>query len=180
MTGAGALVYFACLGIGFLFVEIPLIQRFILFLDHPVYAFATVLFALLLASGAGSFWSARVSLHAALAGLVVAIFVYPLLLSFVFQTFLGYPFAARALVSLILLAPLGCLMGLPFPKGIARLNETAPNLVPLAWGINGCASVLSSILATMGAMSFGFSWVMIAGAGAYALALIAFLAESKT
>ena len=166
------LLYFACLGVGFLFVEIPLIQRFILFLDYPVYAFATVLFALLIASGAGSWVSARVSPRGALAGLVAAILVYPLLSPFVFQTFLGDSLAVRATVSLVFLAPLGFLMGIPFPQGIARLNENAPNLVPLAWGINGCASVVSSILATLGAMTWGLSWVMIAGAGAYALALV--------
>ncbi len=165
--------YFACLGVGFLFVEVPLIQRFILFLDQPVYAFATVLFALLIASGAGSFASARVSLRGAFIALVVAILIYPTLLPFVFQMFLGYAFAARVLIALVLLAPLGFLMGIPFPKGIARLNEIAPNRVPLAWGINGCASVISSILATMGALTWGFSWVMLAGAGAYVLALLA-------
>ncbi|MEW5717168.1 MAG: hypothetical protein AB1817_00935 [Chloroflexota bacterium] len=165
--------YFACLGVGFLFVEIPLIQRFILFLDQPVYAFATILFALLIASGAGSFASARVSLRGALVALVVAILIYPVLLPFVFQMFLGYAFAARVLIALVLLAPMGFLMGIPFPKGIARLNEIAPNRVPLAWGINGCASVLSSILATMGALMWGFSVVMLAGAAAYVLALLA-------
>jgi spermidine synthase len=167
------LVYFGCLGIGFLFVEIPLIQRFILFLDHPVYAFAVVLFALLLASGAGSLVSARVSTRGALAALVAAILVYPLALPFLFQAFLGCAFALRLLVAVGLLAPMGFLMGIPFPKGIARLNETAPRLVPLAWGVNGCASVLSSILATIGALTWGFSAVMLAGAGAYALAWLA-------
>ena len=169
--GLRELVYFACLGIGFLFVEIPLIQRFILFLDHPVYAFATVLFALLLASGAGSFLSARLPHRAMLALLVLAILVYFSLLPFAFELFLGYPFTARVLVSLIILAPMGFLMGIPFPKGLTRLNEKAPSLVPLAWGINGCASVISSILATIGAMSWGFSAVMLTGGGMYAVAL---------
>jgi hypothetical protein len=164
--------FFAWLGIGFLCVEIPLIQRFILFLDQPVHAFATVLFGLLLASGAGSLASARVSARGALAALVVAVLAYPLVLPLIFQAFLGHAFALRVLVSLVLLAPMGFLMGIPFPSGIARLNETAPKLVPLAWGINGCASVLSSILATMGALTWGFSWVMLAGAGAYAMAIL--------
>jgi hypothetical protein len=165
------LAYFAFLGIGFLFVEIPLIQRFILFLDHPAYAFATVIFALLIASGVGSFFSTRLPQRATLALLAAAILLYPLWLPPVFQIFLGYPFAARVLLSLVLLAPIGFLMGIPFPKGIARLHEKTPGLVPLAWGVNGCASVISSILATMGAMSWGFTAVMLAGAGAYAAAL---------
>jgi spermidine synthase len=165
------LIYFAALGIGFLFIEIPLIQRFILFLDHPVYAFATVVFALLLASGVGSFVSARVPLRGALAALIVAVVIYPLFLPLVFQLTLGYPLEGRVLIALALLAPLGFLMGIPFPKGIARLNASAPNLVPLAWGVNGCASVLSSILSTMGALTFGFLVVMFVGAGMYAVAM---------
>jgi len=172
LTGAlRALLYFTSLGIGFLFVEVPLIQRFILFLDHPVYAFATVVFALLLASGAGSFVSARVSWRGALVALLVAIVVYPVFLSLLFPLALGYPFEWRVLIALVLLAPLGFLMGIPFPKGIARLNADAPNLVPLAWGVNGCASVLSSILGTLGALTSGFGAVMLAGAAAYAVAL---------
>ncbi len=167
----GELVYFSSLGIGFLFVEIPLIQRFILVLDHPVYAFATVLFALLMASGVGSALSPRLPQRTALALLVVAILSYPLVLPLVLPLFLGEPFALRVLVSLLLLAPMGLLMGMPFPQGLARLSRSMPGLIPLAWGINGCASVISSILATIGAMAWGFSAVMLAGAGAYALAL---------
>ena len=164
------MVYFVGLGMGFLFVEIPLIQRFILFLDHPVYAFATVVFALLLASGVGSFVSMRVSWRGALCALIIALVVYPLLLTMLFPRALGYPFEWRVLLALGLLAPLGFLMGIPFPRGIARLNANAPNLVPLAWGVNGCASVLSSILGTMGALTFGFGAVMFAGAVAYGVA----------
>ena len=169
--GETLLIYFACLGIGFLFVEIPLIQRLILFLDHPVYAFATVLFTLLIASGVGSAFSERLPHRAVLGLLVVMVLVCPLLLPHIFQIFLGYPLVLRVLVSFVFLAPVGFLMGIPFPKGLALLNRQAPNLVPLAWGVNGCASVVSSILATMGAMAWGFSAVMVAGAGAYALAL---------
>lgn len=177
---SSALLYFACLGIGFLFIEIPLIQRFILFLDHPVYAFALVVFALLIGSGVGSAFSARVAWRGALVALVVAILLAPHLLPFVFQLTLGAPFAVRAGIACVLLAPLGFLMGIPFPKGMARLNETMPNVVPLAWGVNGCASVISSILATMGALTFGFSMVMLAGAGAYGVALWWAGEKSKT
>lgn len=169
---ARALFYFACLGIGFLFVEIPLMQRFILYLDHPVYAFALVVFALLIASGMGSALSVRVSLRGALRALVVAILIYPHVLPFVLQLTLGLPFEARAAIACALLAPLGFLMGIPFPKGLARLNARAPAWVPLAWGVNGCASVISSILATLGALTFGFAAVMLAGAGAYVGALV--------
>ncbi len=171
------LVYFACLGISFLLIEIPLIQRFILLLDQPVYAFATVLFTLLITSGIGSYWSARLPLRTTLIGLVVIAIALPGLLPLVFQRVIGEAFSVRLIISMMLLAPLGFLMGIPFPQGLARLKDYAPHLIPLAWGINGCASVLSSILATLGAMSFGFSAVFLAGAGAYAMALFTFPAS---
>ncbi len=65
-------------------------------------------------------------------------------------------------------------MGLPFPKGIAVTSRLAPGLIPWAWGINGCASVLSSILASMGALTFGFSWVLACAGGAYLVGLAIF------
>lgn len=166
------LAYFACLGIGFMLVEIPLIQRFILFLDQPVYAFATVLFTLLIASGIGSYFSPRLPWRATLIGLVALALVSPIVLPLVLQRLIGEAFIVRVIVSFILLAPLGVLMGVPFPKGLARLRMIAPHAIPLAWGVNGFASVISSILATLGAMSFGFSAVLVAGAGIYGAAMM--------
>jgi hypothetical protein len=161
-------LYFALLGLGYLFVEIPLMQRFILFLGHPIYAFATTLFALLLFSGLGSVTCPRFSLLKMLMLLVVAILLYPLLLPRLFQSLLGQSFALRLLASVVSLAPLGFLMGIPFPGGIALLDRLAPDLIPWAWGINGCLSVLASILSTMLAISFGFSWVLVGASLAYA------------
>jgi hypothetical protein len=161
-------LYFALLGLGYLFVEIPLMQRFILFLGHPIYAFATTLFALLLFSGLGSMICPRLSLLKMLILLSVAILLYPLLLPHLFQFLLGQGFALRLLVSVVSLAPLGFLMGIPFPGGIALLDRLAPDLIPWAWGINGCLSVLASILSTMLAISFGFSWVLVGASLAYA------------
>jgi hypothetical protein len=161
-------LYFALLGLGYLFVEIPLMQRFILFLGHPIYAFATTLFALLLFSGLGSMTCPRFSLLKMLILLSAAILLYPLFLPHLFQLLLGQDFALRLLTSVVSLAPLGFLMGIPFPGGIALLDRLAPELIPWAWGINGCLSVLASILSTMLAISFGFSWVLVGASLAYA------------
>jgi hypothetical protein len=100
--------------------------------------------------------------------LSVAILLYPLLLPHLFQLLLGQGFALRLLASVVSLAPLGFLMGIPFPGGIALLDRLAPDLIPWAWGINGCLSVLASILSTMLAISFGFSWVLVGASLAYA------------
>jgi MFS family permease len=164
--------YFALLGLGYLFVEIPLMQRFILFLDQPVYAFAAVLFGLLLSSGLGSALAPRLPLRRALALLAALALLYPFLLPLGFSWLLGWPLAGRLAATVAALAPLGFLMGVPFPRGIALVERRSPDLIPWAWGINGCASVIASVLAAMLALSAGFSWVLIAGAGCYALALL--------
>jgi hypothetical protein len=167
------LAYFGLLGLGFLFVEIPLMQRFILFLGQPVYAFTTVLAAILLFSGLGSLAVAHLSIRWTLPLLVVAILLYPLGLPHLFQALLGAPLAVRLLATGLSLAPLGFLMGTAFPGGLSWLNERAPGLIPWAWAINGCTSVLASILAAMIALSAGFSWVLVAAALAYAGAWLA-------
>jgi hypothetical protein len=164
------LAYFGLLGLGFLFVELPLMQRFILFLDRPIYAFAAVATSLLLFSGLGSQLSPRLPARSTLPLLAVAILLYPLLLPLLFRALLGIPLAARLAVTLLTLAPLGLLMGTAFPGGLAWLRHCAPALIPWAWAVNGCASVLASILSAMIALSAGFAWVLGAGAAVYALA----------
>ena len=170
---ARTLGYFGLLGLGFLFVEIPLMQRFILFLGQPIYAFTAVVSALLLSSGLGSLAAPRLSVRWTLPLLVVAILLYPLGLPLLVQLFLGAPLAVRLLTTGLCLAPLGFLMGIPFPNGLAWLRELAPGLIPWAWAVNGCTSVLASVLAAMIALSAGFSWVLIAAALAYAGAWLA-------
>jgi hypothetical protein len=166
------LVYFALLGLGFLFVEIPLMQRFILFLGHPAYAMATVLFAILLFSGLGSAVSQSVPLHLTLILLPMLIGVYALALPGLLEVTLGAPLWVRLIVAVVGLAPPGFLMGIPLPKGMAQLEGRAASLIPWAWGVNGAVSVVTSILAALLALSSGFSTVLALGAACYAGALV--------
>jgi hypothetical protein len=165
-----ALVYFFALGLGFLFVEMPLAQQFIVFLGQPATALAAVLFAVLLASGLGSLSAPRWSLPVALGALVVAVAVYPWLLRGLFALALGWPLAARLAAAVASLAPLGVLMGVPFARGLALFEARVPGVTPWAWAVNGSASVISSVLAVMIAMSVGLSVVLWLGAGVYAIA----------
>ncbi|MGQ9600078.1 MAG: hypothetical protein ACUVWZ_11760 [Anaerolineae bacterium] len=162
------LIFFGLLGLGFLFVEIPMIQRFILFLGQPVYAFTAIVAAILFFSGLGSLSVSRLSFRRTMPWLVIILLLYPFGLPVLFQALLGTPLPIRLLATGLSLAPLGFLMGLPFPGGLSWLRERAPGLIPWAWAINGCASVLSSILAAIIALSAGFSWVLVAAALAYA------------
>jgi hypothetical protein len=178
------LAYFGLLGFAFLFVEIPLIQRFILYLGNPAYALTAVLFSLLFFSGMGSRYSRHISLPLSLAIIVLLILCLPLLLPRLFEWTLGLPLAARLGFTLIALAPLGFLMGVPFPGGIFRLaggqnqtisteRESAPRTdIPWIWAVNGAASVVSPILAALIALTFGFRLVFGLGAVCYALALL--------
>ena len=168
-------VYFAGLGLGFLWVEIPLLQRFILYLDQPTYAFATVLFGVLVWSGVGSLASDRLQVSMAVAVSVVAALsvLYAFGLPLLFDVTLGLPLVGRLALSVALLAPLGMAMGVPFPRAIRMLGLQTPTLVPWAWAVNGSTSVVSAILATVLALSFGFTWVILGGAAAYITAAAA-------
>jgi hypothetical protein len=166
-TLRATLGYFALLGLGYLCVEIPLLQQFILFLGHPAYATATVLFALLLFSGVGSLLSRRVGLRLVLLLLPLLVAGYALGLPALFAAALAVPLGGRLIVAVLALAPPGLLMGMPFPKGLALLERDAPGLVAWAWGVNGAVSVVASILAALLALSFGFSAVLAMGASCY-------------
>jgi len=167
-------IYFACLGLAFLFIEVPLAQHFILLLDQPVIALAIVLFAVLLFSGLGSLTVPRWHLPLGLGILIILIVIYPLLLDGVTNALLGQAAWTRILLAILVIAPLGYLMGLPFAGGLQLVERHEPKLVPWAWAINGSFSVVSSVLAVMIALSWGFSIVFWLGAVAYTGALVAF------
>ena len=177
---ARVFAYFLALGLGFLFIEMAFIQRMTLFLGHPLYAVAVVLGAFLVFAGLGSGYAARFAEHEAArarppmalaAGAVALLAVLTLvLLPPLFDILQAAPASARIAVAIALIAPLAFCMGLPFPLGLARLAAYAPEWVPWAWGINGCASVLSAVLATLLAIHFGFTVVVGLAALLYALA----------
>lgn len=170
------LVYFLSLGIGFLFIEISLMHHFILFLSHPIYAFSVVLGSIFLFSGAGSFVSRKLKsanlFKILVATLVLGTISYLILLPRFFELFLGQPLSVRILLSIIVLSPLSFLMGIPFPSGLRILARTTPDLVPWVFSINGFASVVSSILAIMLAISWGYSYVLMVAGGIYLVGLL--------
>jgi hypothetical protein len=151
---------------------VALVQRFVLFLDHSARSFAIVVFGLLVFSGLGSMCSARMPWRGALATLVVTVALYPLVLSTVLPGVLDGDLGVRIGITLLLLAPLGFLMGIGFPRGVASLGTARSSRLPLAWGVNGFTSVVSAILAPMIALSWGFEVVFICAALAYAVALL--------
>ena len=174
------LVYFLSVGLAFLCIEIAFIQKFVMFLASPVYASAVVLCGFLVFAGIGSLVSGRLlgqanpSLAPVVAiGLFAAAYLFSL--APLFEELIVLPFAGRVLISILLIAPLAFAMGMPFPLGLSRLGKTKHSLIPWAWAINGCASLLGAVLATIFAIQFGFTVVIFMAIGLYGIAAIAFL-----
>ena len=176
--------YFFLLGLAFLFVEMAFIQKFILFLSHPLYSVAVVLAGFLVFAGLGSAASGRVAerlgrgpgfaVQTAVAVIAAIALLYVWLLPLTFGGLMGLPDAARVCISLALIAPLAFFMGMPFPLGLGRLARQAPGFIPWAWGINGFASVISAALATLLAIEFGFTAVLLAALLLYMAAAVTF------
>lgn len=171
------LVYFFCLGLAFLFIEIAFIQKFILVLHHPLYAIAVMLSTFLLSAGAGSYFSTHLSRRPEKYAFMLPMAAIALLsigYNLGFEAIAGFLLKtgpmSRYLYSIILIMPLGFCMGMPFPMALAKISQTAPALIPWAWGINGCASVISAILATLIAMQFGFTMLIFTAVVLYAVA----------
>jgi hypothetical protein len=162
--------YFGSIGLGFLFLEIVFIQKLTLFLGHPLHAVAVVLASFLVFAGLGSGivdrLRERTLAWVPLAVAAVALLELPLLRFLP----LGVSGVAKIAISIALIAPLAFLMGMPFPSGLKRLAETDAATIPWAWGINGTASVLASMLATLIAVHAGFTAVIVAAAALYVVA----------
>jgi spermidine synthase len=185
------LFYFVAIGLGYILVEIAFIQRFVLFLGHPTYALTVVIFLLMLSSGAGSLFSRRWLPRTQMAWMPLTLIATALTLNVFFlprwlESWVGMAFTYRLLASMVLLIPLGFLMGMPFPTGLRALAEIedvgvpgldAPpqsedNAVEWAWAMNAAASVLGSVLAMVIAIQVGLTITLACGAAAYLLALL--------
>lgn len=183
-------VYFLALGLGFMLIEIASLSRLTLLVGHPLLAMAVGLGAFLLFAGAGSVYVQRWLSPLAVAGIATAaieaalarrvrwtVLAIALGLGWQFVVFAAghafgaaWPLAVRALWGLLGIAPLALAMGMPFPLGLARLARAAPALVPWAWGINGCASVIAAIGALLVAMAIGLRATLLLALALYALA----------
>jgi len=176
------LVYFFALGIAFLFLEITFMQRFILYLSNPIYSAAVVLSSFLVFAGLGGAYSKQLSskrgdsgaVRSAVFFIVFLSLFYLLAFNTLFENLIALPDVIKMAVTIALIAPLAFAMGIPFPVGLAYLAKESPSLIPWAWGINGCASVISAILATLIAIDFGFVVVTLLALLFYLLAFMVF------
>ena len=174
--GDGPLVvFFAAIGLGFMFVELALMQRLSMFLGHPAYGIGVALFCLLLAGGAGSYlagrwrWLASMQGSRILATLAALVALAALALPRVVALAQSESTPVRLTVSLLLLAPVGVLMGMAFPLGV-KAAAGVRQILPWLWGINGAASVLASVAAAVVSLELGITANLWIGACCYLLA----------
>ncbi|MGV8039934.1 MAG: hypothetical protein AB2L07_07625 [Thermoanaerobaculaceae bacterium] len=166
------LAYFAGIGLAFMLVEVALMQRFTFYLGSPVLAVSVVLATLLVSAGLGSHWSARWGSRqrvgwALPVGIMLVTAAVAWLGPRVFAAAHGLELGGRVAVSLLMLAPVGFLLGAPMPIGLAGLKRHGGALVGWAWAANGCASVIGPVLAAMLAMDLGFTAVLGLGSACY-------------
>jgi hypothetical protein len=174
--------YFTAIGFAFMFIEIAFIQKFLLFLSHPLYAVAVVLCAFLIFAGLGSRYAGRATagdnagrrVAWPVAGIAVLASLYLVVLAALFRSLMPLPDAFKIMISMALIAPLAFAMGMPFPVGLARVAERDRPRVPWAWGINACASVVAAIVATLVAIHVGFTAVVLVAIVLYVLAAAAY------
>ena len=174
----GFLLYFLCLGAGYIMIQVALIQKFILFLGHPTYALTVIVFSMLVWSGLGSFYSRRIirgahrgRLIITLMGVAAAVSVIAFAASPISEYGVGWPLEAKILVTVCLIAPAAFLMGIPFPTGLTWLEMRFPQAVRWAWALNAASSVLGSAAAIFLAIHIGLRATVLVGAGLYLCAL---------
>ena len=174
---SGIIFYFSGIGLGYMFVEMIFIQRFILYFGNPVYSASAVITSLLIFSGLGSYYSGyffkRKNGVAIILSLIVSIlFIYSFILTPLLQYTVHLNLFLKCLIVFLVAAPLAFCMGIPFPAGLSLVSSKETQAVPWAWAINGCVSVVSTALATVVAVEMGFIWVMLFAGIAYCLPLL--------
>jgi len=178
------LFYFLFIGAGYIFIEVGLIQKFVLFLGHPTYALTVVIFSMLVSSGLGSALSRRLLQHnevrliKALGLVALLAAALGLLTGWLLTVSVGLPLPIKVLMTVGLLAPLGFVMGMPFPTGLQKLEEWHSPSVRWAWSLNAAASVLGSVGALVLAIYLGLVQTLIIG-GMFYLAALAVVARAR-
>jgi spermidine synthase len=180
----GFLLYFLFIGAGYILIEVGLIQKFVLFLGHPTYALTVVIFSMLVSSGVGSGLSRRAlgkdegRLIKTLGSVALLAALLALVSSWLLGALVWLPMALKVVITVLLIAPLGLVMGMPFPTGLVRLEEWHAPSVRWAWSLNAAASVLGSVGALVCSIYLGLIQTLIIG-GLFYLAALAVIARAR-
>jgi hypothetical protein len=181
---AGFLLYFLFIGAGYILIEVGLIQKFVLFLGHPTYALTVVIFSMLISSGLGSGLSRRAlgkdegRLIKVLGSVALLAALLALVASWLLGALVWLPMALKVAITVLLIAPLGLVMGMPFPTGLERLEEWHAPSVRWAWSLNAAASVLGSVGALVCSIYLGLIQTLIIG-GLFYLGALAVVGRAR-
>ncbi len=173
-----AVLYFSLLGLGFLFIEIFLIERASFYLNDRTSGFSLVLTGMLIFSGIGSMGAHRFNARPWRGNIICTaiIILWSAALLLFLQDFmlatLSLPWIARALIVMVLVAPASLALGVPFPLGLHQVGSGG--FLPWAWGLNGAFSVVSTPLANLTALNFGYDRVLLCALMLYATACVVF------
>jgi hypothetical protein len=162
------LLYFLCLGAGYVLIQTAFVQTFALLLGRPAYAFTLILFPMLAVSGVGSYFSPRIALRRVLAGVAILIAILAFVAAPLTLAAATWPMTAKILLTLFLVAAPAFLLGMPFPSGLRRLEEIHPPSVRWAWSLHAAAFVLGST-----SVYANPKVTLLLGSGLYATALLA-------
>jgi hypothetical protein len=172
---SSGLLYFALIGTGFMMVQIPLIQRYSVYLGHPVYAVSVLLFSMILSAGAGSFVSDRLAVNRASrwtvwlpAVIASLLFIIYLVSGWVIDNSIDQSLLVRCLIVVLIVSIVAFPMGMCFPLGLRLFREYADSCLPWMWGINGATGVLASVLAVAISMWAGISASLLIAVVCYA------------
>lgn len=171
------LMFFAFIGIGYISIQIALIQKFTLFLGQPVYTMLTVISSMLIFSGIGAKYSVKfingnkTKLYSVFLIVAVYTMLIGLLSPLLFDAFVSLSLLLRILITIIMLAPLAFFMGMPFPTGISMLKNDDSRMVGISWAVNGFFSVIGTVITMILAMMFGFKIIFFIAGVFYLFAL---------
>ena len=165
-----SVIYFSALGFGFIAVELSLLQNLTLLVGHPIFTLSVLLFTLLASGGIGSAMTGRLAARTACIGVAIIGIAESFILPRVVPSLLPLGLSARVAVAMCFIAPLGVLMGIPFPSGLRKTGQGSLPAPPFYWGLNGILSVIGSVTTVFVALLFGFQAAMLVGCGCYLLA----------
>ncbi len=172
------LFYFLCIGVGYILIQVSLIQKFVLFLGHPTHALTVIIFSMLIASGCGSFASKKIigENNQRWTQVLIAVAAIVALLAFtagpITTALAGLPLPVKMLITVLMIFPAGFVMGMPFPTGLGRLEHFHKPSVRWAWSLNAAASVLGSAGSIFCAIYLGLRETMLLGGALYLIAMV--------
>jgi hypothetical protein len=175
-----SLLYFSCLGAGFIIIEFVFIQIFMKLIGSPLYTSSIVIFMLLFSAGIGSFATSKLNITPAkrwqlpFLGILAMVLLLLLIYPYVFNFFLASPLFIRILVACVLIFPLGFFLGMPFPLGILTLENLPRGAVAWAWGMNGLFTVIGGLASVILSITWGFQVTLLIAAFQYVIALFTF------